>query len=268
MEEFMTNIRLPKEAIDELNNYHMTEEEYEFWKALFWNDRDAFFRKLEECPDGKLKTLFLYVRFGMEMKQQFLDEGVSEEIYYDTFYDLTIWSVWNKKHYGSYGMAEARWYERLFERKVFRLGRLEFEKIVLDEDLTYSGGVLKKGEKVIGVHIPEGGPLDAKECDKSFCQAEKFFPEEYRVYTCFSWLTSPAVCDVLEEDSNIVRFQKRFEVVKVTDEFPLAERRVYGMVREDKSEYPEDTRLRRNLKQYLLDGKTFGIGLGVMKRSV
>lgn len=197
---------------------------------------------------------------------QFLNEGISEKIYYDTFYDLTIWCVWNKKYYGNYGMAEARWYERLFEMKVFRLGRLEFEKVVLDEDLVFSGGILRKGEKVIGVHIPEGGPLNADECDKSFQQAENFFSEEYTMYTCFSWLTSPAVRDVLDEDSNIVKFQKRFEIIKVSYDFPLAERRVYGLVQEGKSKYPEDTRLRRNLKKYLLDGKEIGIGLGVMKR--
>ena len=37
---------------------------------------------------------------------QFLNEGISEKIYYDTFYDLTIWCVWNKKYYGNYGMQK------------------------------------------------------------------------------------------------------------------------------------------------------------------
>ena len=164
-------------------------------------------------------------------------------------------------------MVEARWYERLYEMKVFRLGRLEFEKIILEEDIQYSGGVVKKGAKVIGVHIPEGGPLLPEACDESFALAEKFFPEEYKLYTCSSWLTSPALYELLDETSNILKFQKRFEILDIQYMFPLAEQRVYGIIKEDKNEYPEDTRLQKNLKKFLLEGKKVGIALGVMKRS-
>ncbi|MCI6121650.1 acyltransferase domain-containing protein [Bariatricus sp. SGI.161] len=267
IEEFMERIHLPVGAVDEVLRFQMTEEELAEWEKRFQNDRDDFFSQLELREDQKLRTLYLYIRFALKMKPVFLENNISEKIYYDTFHDLTIWCKWCKKYYGIYGMVEARWYERLYEMKVFRLGRLEFEKIILEEDIRYSGGHVKKGEKVIGVHIPEGGSLLPEACDESFALAEKFFSDEYKLYTCSSWLTSPALYELLDETSNILKFQKRFEILDIQYMFPLAEQRVYGIIKEDKNEYPEDTRLQKNLKKFLLEGKKVGIALGVMKRS-
>lgn len=266
IEEFMTRIKLPEGAVTEIMNYKMDAAELIRWKELFRTDKREFFRQIDEAEDKKLKILYLYICFGIEMKPIFLANGISEKIYYDTFYDLTIWCRWCKKYYGVYGMLEERWYVRLFEMNVFRLGRLEFEKVILDKDIIYSKGLIKKGEKVIGVHIPEGGPLLEKSSDESFRMAEEFFPDEYKIYVCSSWLTSPAMYELLDEDSNIIKFQKRFEILDISYDFPLAEQRVFGIIRDDKSEYPEDTRLQRNLKKYLLQGKKVGIALGVKER--
>ena len=268
IEDFMRYIKLPQEAAKKILDYQMTEAEYKSWKNLFWIDRTNFFEKLEGAKDTKFKTLYLYIRFGIEMKPVFLENGISEQIYYDTFYDLTIWCKWYKKYYGEYGMTEAKWYERLFELKVFRLGRLEFEKIVLDKDIRYSKGIIKAGEKAIGVHVPEGNRLLEKECDRSFQMAENFFSEEYKIYTCASWLISPALEELLDGESNILKFKSRFEILDITYEFPLAEQRVFGIVKENKSEYPENTRLQRKMKEFYLQGRKVGIAFGVKERSV
>lgn len=47
--------------------------------------------------------------------------------------------------------------------------------------------------------------------------------------------------------------------------FHRQEQRVFGEILEDKSQYPEDTLLQRNLKKYLMDGKNPGIGTGFVK---
>ena len=70
---------------------------------------------------------------------------------------------------------------------------------------------------------------------------------------------------LLSEESNIIRFQNLFEITKVHYAFPQAEQRVFGEILEDKSQYPEDTLLQRNLKKYLMDGKNPGIGTGFVK---
>jgi hypothetical protein len=266
LRHFLSAIRMPEGATELLMDYRMDDSELSGWRGLLYEDPTAFFSKMSGCTDEKLRTLYVYVRLGMEMRQAYLDAGVSEQVYYDTFYDLSLWCDWCRRHLGEYGMVEAPWYVRLYHALIFRLGRLEFEKGTADRDFSWSGGQVRRGDKVIGVHIPEGGPLLPEKCDESFRRAEALFGPEYPIYTCDSWLTSPALLDLLGPDSNIRAFQSRFEVVDVTYPFPLAEQRVWGVVQKDKSRYSEDTSLRRNLKRYLMDGGRIGMGLGVMAR--
>ena len=75
---------------------------------------------------------------------------------------------------------------------------------------------------------------------------------------------SPHLREMLPSDSNIIRFQEMYEVVKVHYDYPQAEQRIFGDVLEDKERYPEDTSLRRAAKQYLMSGKDIGIGIGVI----
>jgi hypothetical protein len=68
------------------------------------------------------------------------------------------------------------------------------------------------------VHIPEAGPLTPAACDASLRTARPFFeahfPEHpFRVATCTSWLLDDQLADHLPATSNIVRFQRRFELV-------------------------------------------------------
>ena len=49
-------------------------------------------------------------------------------------------------------------------------------------------------------------------------------------------------------------------------DFPQAEERVFGEIRENKDAYPEENSLQRGLKQYLLTGKKVGIGRGVIRK--
>ncbi|MEV4321145.1 hypothetical protein AB0J37_02835 [Microbispora rosea] len=51
----------------------------------------------------------------------------------------------------------------------------------------------------------------------SLDEARTFFPrhfpdERYTAFSCGSWLLDPQLRDYLPEDSNIVRFQRRFEL--------------------------------------------------------
>jgi hypothetical protein len=67
------------------------------------------------------------------------------------------------------------------------------------------------------VHIPDAGPLAPAACDESFAWAREFFPrhfpsEAHRVARCRSWLLDPQLAEYLDPHSNIVRFQRRFEL--------------------------------------------------------
>ena len=75
---------------------------------------------------------------------------------------------------------------------------------------------LREGDPVLALHIPAGEPLDYEACMESYRMAADFFPRHFcdtpppLAITCSSWLFYPGLCDILPEDSNIVRFQRTF----------------------------------------------------------
>ena len=71
---------------------------------------------------------------------------------------------------------------------------------------------------------------------------------------------------MLDENTSIIQFQKRFQIQKVNMHVRQAEERVFGEIREEKETYPERTSLQRALKDYILSGKNPGVGFGVIDR--
>ncbi|WP_433501597.1 hypothetical protein ACQP1K_20195 [Sphaerimonospora sp. CA-214678] len=74
-----------------------------------------------------------------------------------------------------------------------------------------------RGDTAIGLHIPESGPMTPEAVAASLDEARAFFPrhfpgERYTAFSCGSWLLDPQLLEYLPEDSNIVRFQRRFEL--------------------------------------------------------
>jgi hypothetical protein len=97
---------------------------------------------------------------------------------------------------GEEPFADVEWIERVWSGRIAELGRLQFEDV---------------GDGVVSVHIPEAGPLTPALCDTSFARARQIFPG-HDTASCRSWLLDPQLADVLPLDSNIVRFQRRFEL--------------------------------------------------------
>ena len=101
----------------------------------------------------------------------------------------------------------------------------------------------------------------------AFERAENFFQETFEAFVCESWLVSPKLKELLGEDSNIIKFMGLFENYGIVYPFRQAEQRVFGVICEQKEEYPEHTSLQRALKKYVLDGKEPGMGQGVRLRA-
>lgn len=84
---------------------------------------------------------------------------------------------------------------------LYQLGRLQYQR----------------GDTALSLHIPEAGPLTPEAVTASLDQAREFFPrhfpdEPYPTFACGSWLLDPQLREYLPEDSNIIRFQRRFEL--------------------------------------------------------
>ncbi|MGN0331652.1 MAG: acyltransferase domain-containing protein [Lachnospiraceae bacterium] len=260
LQELMERIQLPKLAQKVVIEYSLADEEYQKWRELFYKDTKEFLMQWKESESHLQLGMVFYLRLACEVYEEYRKQKIEDKIFDDTFYDITIWAEECYRKYGCWGIEEAGWLSVSAKMKLFRLGRLQFEPVTLKENL--EGSPLKAGTKVLNVHIPAGEKLDYEACRESVKRAEVFFEDIYEAYICDSWLLSPKLRDILPETSNIIRFQKMFEIVKVHYTFPQAEQRIFQDIREDKENYPEDTLLRRKAKEYICCGNNIGIGIG------
>jgi hypothetical protein len=173
--------------------------------------------------------------------------GISAEISRVTLADLGRAMTNNLRRTGQPGLGGrlTSWMTLHFTGAIYQLGRLQFERVDLAGPLACSvaaAGIPScAGESALAVHIPARlGPMSAQACDESFAIARDFFathfPEEQpSVCACISWLLDSQLGGYLPADSNIMGFQRRFQLWDL-DESP-AERR--------KSETDSDSDIRR-----------------------
>lgn len=75
---------------------------------------------------------------------------------------------------------------------------------------------------VLGVHILAGERLDLEACTTSMTRARAFFARHFperpiTMFTCESWLMDPQLADYLNPNSNIVGFQRLFNILPLLD---------------------------------------------------
>lgn len=268
-EQLYNGIGLSSTAQEFVDHFQMDEVEYQEWKKLFFSDMKAFLQKgKEEGEAFSQKALVLSIRLALEVYDDFLKAGFTEEFYFLNMKDIAVWNRTHEKLYGVPGLKEIGWVGMSIRQKLYRIGRLQFEPYEVENDIEACGKLLKKGSKVLNVHIPEDGKMDPDTCEMSFRKAAEFFKrrgyEGANIFICESWLLSPRLKEVLENNSNIIKFQDRFEIYGIIYPFRQAEERIFGYISEDKSSYPEVTRLQKAAKESLLkDPSDFGMGMGI-----
>lgn len=135
--------------------------------------------------------------------EEYEEKGIPKEIFTDTMKCFSRFTQEHYKSYGYYGFDQGFWTGRQLSLQLFRLGELEFEKTI------------EENQKIIVVHIPSDAILTEENCKKSLRMADDFFREEdcsyeHVPYSCNSWLLSPALKNLLPEQSNILKFQNLF----------------------------------------------------------
>ncbi|MFR5059172.1 acyltransferase domain-containing protein [Faecalimonas umbilicata] len=186
---------------------------------------------------------------------------MSRRVYRDTFYDLTLWCENCYKAYGEYGIAQYDWFCRHLDMSLFRLGRLEFERIPSLWEIQTDGISVHKGDPVISVHIPQGEKLELDACLDSFRQAEQFWKEK-QVYLCHSWLLYPGLKEIMKPESNILQFQTLFHIVAVDFEGREAEERIFGELGRIPEAMQRTPACREQPENICYPGRSLGADLG------
>ncbi len=219
-------------------------------------------------------TWILILLLGAEkVKAKYDARGVSDEVFYDTFSDIKCKLLECMDIYGKWGTFVAGWYRHFFKCELIKFGRLEYEDNVYNRDEPYVLGdvVIKKGDRMLGIHIPSSGePFTLEERLKSYKMAYDFYTREkgskYLVCDCGSWLLYPEYQNIFPEGGGAKDFYRDFDMLFSCDDNEFGDAwRVFGNIYDKKFEdYPEDTRMRRAFKKHLIDGGKNGYGVGML----
>lgn len=202
--------------------------------------------------------------------------GIPDEIFYDTFGDISVWVDTAKREERIDGLLEISWIRHCLYLNIFKLGRMQYQFYKTDyipsglSPLQIAKAPIKNKSRVLNIHIPEGGRLGFSECESSICTARKFFAEyfpdyDYKGFVCDSWLLDPGNGEFMNPESNIMKFPNLFcTVFKPHKTNKEIIRRLWGAQNEKRNYIllPEDTDLQRRTKKYLLSGGKTGNGYG------
>lgn len=138
------------------------------------------------------------------------------------------------------------------EKKSITLSKGEWEK------------VLSPGDSVVSLHIPPGGSFGEEIINDTLKQTETFiktyFPDfDYKAFVCYSWLLDPQLEELLGENSNIVKFGKKFHRMGAKSNALDVFYFVFGMPTDNDmpviSELPGNTKLEKMIKEHYLNKK-------------
>ena len=132
--------------------------------------------------------------------------------------------------------------------------------------------VLKNGDPVINIHIPESGPLKPAACRDSMLRARDFFAEylpdyPWKAFFCDSWLLDPQLPSILKPDSNILAFQNLGCLVPFPGEADTIFR-CFGVkgARDGVGTVPLRSSLQHTFAQFLKEGHRFHYGAMILLR--
>lgn len=100
------------------------------------------------------------------------------------------------------------------------IGRLCMKPVEID--LHKNKKVLSKEDLVATIHIPGGGKLSDEIVDSSLAEAKSVLPKffdkyDIRAIVCQTWFLDTQLRDILPPKSNMIKFQKRFDLVMAAD---------------------------------------------------
>lgn len=265
IEELMEAIQLDEGARAQVLAEPLSRDDFESYRDLVELGQEAFLSQWKKRDDKYSFALAFFLQMALAAYKSYRDQGISDRVYFSTMYDITIWERECYRKYGIHGLEEVLWIMKIVGGQIYRLGRLEFEKTRPAGPLGTFKRIDSK-DPLVYIHIPEGERLDRPSCLASIHQARDFYGLDAGAsFICESWLLSPLLNEVLDGGSNILAFQELFDLIDWHFKYPQAEKRIYKDLREDKENYPEETSLQRRAKPYFIEGRDFGIGLGLLK---
>lgn len=171
---------------------------------------------------GRFFHVYVFVAALPYVRAYHRERGIPEEVSRRTLADLGRHMAVHRRRRGTGGLLFPWWLALHFHGELFQLGRLQFQRALLGQRtgraVAAAGLRWGPGDHCLSLHIPDfRGPLTPSACERSLALARSFFAEHYpderhEIAVCHSWLLDPQLKRYLPADSNIIRFQDRFEL--------------------------------------------------------
>jgi len=209
--------------------------------------------------------MLLLIYFSVNLRKRYAERGYSESFFCEMLKSLNCKLYECINVYGIYGTFVFGSFRTLYTFESFFIGRLQYEDRILGFDYK---DIAKKGDRIVGLHIPSTGPLTPELVDESLARAYEFYKPDgdgYLVLHCHSWMIYPPLYELFPENSNLRKFYHRFDIVSVEEDERNDDLwRIFNTMDTDISKYPLDTALRRNFYEYIKSGKKMGYGVGII----
>lgn len=114
-----------------------------------------------------------------------------------------------KRGYESVRISQMLWASYFINLRIIEVGGMQYE-------LVSKNPITKENEECIKMHVPKGASLKEKDVRssirKSTYEIERYFNVKDINYYIESWLLSPEVLALLDDNSNILKFSKLFSI--------------------------------------------------------
>lgn len=199
------------------------------------------------CRRMPLTRLTVVCRLLLQKYGEYIARGVSKQIIFDTFRDVSLRAQLYFEKTGKAGITkdDAIWFRHIINIKIFKIGALQFqpfEMVYLDEEtigekyMVFSQKqkeTLPAGTPVINCHVQKRANLDPALVNQSFDDARAFFlkifpKKRFKAFLCYSWLLYPAMTEKLGKNSKIKRFSENFTIVSSCDDHSEAVKNLFA----------------------------------------
>jgi len=220
-------------------------------------------------PAGRYLYAWALLSVLAPVRDYHAGRGIPDAVSWASLADLGRQLARGRVLLGRGGLATPGWLSTHFRGDLYELGRLQFQRTRIPLNRVRTVFPDATGDlAALNVHIPATGPLSPPACDDAFARAAGFFarhfPEDgHRYALCTSWLLDPQLAEYLPADSNIMRFQQRFQPVPedepTEDDAAVLDlvfhRRRAPVHRTGLDELPRDTTLQRAIVAHLRAGR-------------
>lgn len=137
-------------------------------------------------------------------------------------------------------------------------GEIEPHRITLEG----AREVLRRGDKILSVHIPAEDPLTVELCEEAYKRAREIFASCYpefgfKAFCCFSWMLEKRLRLITGKESNITRFADKYTGFPLLSGDACFSFLFHVYDKPELKNLPETTSMQRAVKKYLCEGGHF-----------